>query len=125
MATEMLYGTVSARVLRVIDGDTIEVRAQVWPDIEVTASVRLAGIDAPELRAPCTRERDLAIAARELLAHTLAREATVLLTDIAHDKYAGRVIADMRLPDGRDAAQLLLAAGLAVGYGQERNWCAP
>jgi endonuclease YncB( thermonuclease family) len=124
-AAERIGGPVAATVLRVIDGDTFEARAEVWPDIGVMVLVRLADIDAPELHAPCARERELAGRARTLLADALPAGGAVLLTRILHDKYAGRVIADVTLPEGRDAAGLMLASGLAAPYGQDRNWCQP
>jgi endonuclease YncB( thermonuclease family) len=122
-AAETVPGPIPAIVLRVIDGDTFEARALIWPDIEVTVAVRLAGIDAPELHAACPRERALATAARDLLENLLAGGA-VLLTQVAHDKYAGRAVAEVWLPDGRSPAPLLLTAGLAAGYGQPHDWCA-
>ena len=121
--TDAIPGPVPATVLRVIDGDTFEARAEVWPDIEVRVAVRVAGIDAPELHAPCRRERELAAAARDLLRRELPPESAVLLTRIAHDKYAGRVTAEVWLSDGRAAAPLLIDAGLAAAYGQARDWC--
>jgi micrococcal nuclease len=123
-AAEIVPGPIRATVLRVIDGDTFEARALIWPDIEVTVAVRLAGIDAPELHAPCPRDRELGTAAHALLAGELLAAGSVLLTQVAHDKYAGRVLAEVRLPDGRSAAPLLLAAGLAAGYGRPQDWCA-
>jgi endonuclease YncB( thermonuclease family) len=116
-------GPIAATVLRVIDGDTLEARAEIWPDIDVTVAVRLAGIDAPELQAPCRRERMLAAAARDLLLREAPPRSIVLLTQIRHDKYAGRVTAEVRLRDGRAASSLLLAAGLAAPYGESRTWC--
>ena len=121
---EPVPGPVHAIVLRVVDGDTFEARAEIWPDIEVTVAVRLAGIDAPELHAACPRERELAAAARALLARELLAAREVLLAHVAHDKYAGRVIAEVRLADGRSAALLLLAAKLAAPYGKAHDWCA-
>jgi hypothetical protein len=44
-----LPGPIPAELVRVIDGDTIEVRARIWLDLDLTTRVRLAGIDAPEL----------------------------------------------------------------------------
>ncbi|HEX6101608.1 MAG TPA: hypothetical protein VF031_01040 [Alphaproteobacteria bacterium] len=61
---------------------------------------------------------------RALLAGALPPGAAVLLTRIEHDKYAGRVIAEVRLPDGGSAAPLLLAARLAAPYGEPHDWCA-
>ncbi len=94
-AQDRLAGPVPAEVLSVIDGDTIEVRAVVWLGQVVSTRVRLAGIDAPELRAKCARERALAERAR---AYLLARleggdRSRVRLRDIRYGKYAGRVLA--------------------------------
>jgi micrococcal nuclease len=118
LASPAIAGPVQATVLRVLDGDTFEARAAIWPDIEVTAAVRIAGIDAPELHAACARERELAAAAHALLADALPAGAAVRLTRIAHDKYAGRVVAEAWLADGRATAPLLLATGLAAAYGR-------
>ena len=47
------YGTVE----RVIDGDTLVVVIDLWPGFEATYSVRVRGIDAPELsHARCPQE---------------------------------------------------------------------
>ncbi len=45
-------GPVAAHVSRVIDGDTFEASAAIWLGQAITVRVRIAGIDAPELRAP-------------------------------------------------------------------------
>src|SRR3954454_8376143 len=64
-------GPISAELLRVIDGDTIEVRARIWLDLDLTTRVRLAGIDAPELNGGCAEERRLAGMAKLALAEEL------------------------------------------------------
>lgn len=113
-----------AEVLRVIDGDTFEARIEVWPGIAVGTSVRLAGIDAPELRARCPAERDGALRAFQALSEALAR-LPVTVTDVRLDKFAGRVDAHVTA-GGQDVAQQLLNAGLAVAYsgtGPRKNWC--
>ena len=63
-----LPGPVPARVLRVIDGDAIVVRARVWIDQQIEIQVRLGGIDTPELRGRCDFETTLARRARALVA---------------------------------------------------------
>ena len=55
-----------AEVVRIIDGDTFQVRVQVWPGLSVDAKVRLRGIDAPELHARCADEYAKAQAARRV-----------------------------------------------------------
>ena len=91
-AAEPLPGPVSAEVVRVIDGDTIEVRVRVWLGQFVETRVRLADIDAPELRGACAGETALAQRALAHLADLLATGA-VTLRDIRYGTFAGRVVA--------------------------------
>ena len=66
-AREMIVGPIDADVVRVRDGDSIDVIAHVWPGQDVRVSVRLRGIDAPELNAQCVYEKQLAVLARDKL----------------------------------------------------------
>ncbi len=123
-ARETLPGPIPARVLRVIDGDTLAVKARIWLGQEVEVSVRVDGIDAPELKGRCHRERTLASRARALVeSHVGGGE--VVLRRIRYGKFAGRVLADVQTPAGEDLAGLLRAAGLAQAYGGGRRatWC--
>ena len=117
-------GPVSARVLEVIDGDTILVRARIWIGQEVETRVRLVGIDTPEMRGACAHERGLAIAARDFVVAALAG-GSVRLRDIRHGKYGGRVLARVATAEGDDLGALLIAAGLARAYrgGRRGGWC--
>ena len=55
------YGTVE----RIIDGDTLQVRIDLWPGLEAVYAIRVRGIDAPELRgAKCPQEKLWAEAAK-------------------------------------------------------------
>ena len=123
LAVEALEGPVSAVVERVVDGDTIEVRAFVWLGQTLTIRVRIDGVDAPELEARCVKERELAVAARDFLARRLDG-APVKLTQVVYDKYGGRVRADVADAKG-DIAGALLMAGLVRPYHGERRapWC--
>ena len=123
LAAEALDGPVPAKVERVIDGDTIEVRAAIWLGQTLTVRVRIDGVDAPELQARCADERKLALAARDYLARRL-EGASVKLTRVVYDKYGGRVRADVADGNG-DIGRALLAAGLARPYHGERRepWC--
>jgi endonuclease YncB( thermonuclease family) len=44
------YTEVPATITRVIDGDTVEVRAHLPFDVHVDLVVRVAGIDCPEMK---------------------------------------------------------------------------
>ena len=109
-------GPVTAQILRVIDGDTLLVEAHPWPQQRVEVYVRLRGIDTPELRSACPGERDAAQLARQTLTDMAGEGTTVWLRNIAGDKYFGRIVADVMLPDGRNPAEALKIAGLAVAY---------
>ena len=50
-----------AEVVRVVDGDTIEVNAHYWPGHTWRGKVRLRGIDTPELRGKCEIETLMAL----------------------------------------------------------------
>jgi micrococcal nuclease len=84
-AGETLPGPVPARLVEVIDGDTLRVRARIWLGQEIETAVRLAGVNAPELAGKCDAERRLARAARASLAQALVDD-DLLLTEIAWDK---------------------------------------
>ena len=108
-------GPIRAVVLRVADGDSVEVRAHLWPGLEMRTLVRLRGVDAPELRGRCPLERRLAQQARTHLEQRL-EAGVVELHDIRHDKYGGRVTARLFV-DAADVGAELVAHGLARPYG--------
>ncbi|MBC8339503.1 MAG: thermonuclease family protein [Alphaproteobacteria bacterium] len=121
---ETVPGPVQARVLRVIDGDTIIVRARIWLGQNIDTQVRLAGVDAPEIKGKCELERRLAVRARKLVSERSAG-GTVVLSQIHYGKYAGRVVARVHTPDGKDLSELLKRAGLGRSYdgGRRPLWC--
>ncbi len=117
-----IEGPVQAEILRVIDGDTVEVRAFPWPQQAVTVKVRLRGIDAPEIHSRCEAERRRGNSARRALEGILSGIRMVSLTNVSGGKYFGRVLADLADEDGHDSASQLLAAGLVRAYsGGRRN----
>lgn len=125
-AAETLSGPVAATVLEVIDGDTIAVSARIWLGQAIETRVRLAGIDTPELRGRCARERALAEQARDALTAQIAGRP-VVLRDIRYGTYAGRVVALVSAEGTADMGQALRAAGLARAYsgrGPRPDWCA-
>jgi endonuclease YncB( thermonuclease family) len=123
-ATEALPGPISAHVLAVLDGDTFDARARIWLNQDIRVRVRIIGIDAPELRAGCPAEKALAEQARDLLEAKIG-EGLVVMRQIRHGKYAGRVLARVSNAAGEDLAEALLAAGLARVYqgGARATWC--
>lgn len=108
------------RVERVVDGDTI--RAAFVTDLgfygkaEITAMVRLAGLDAPELRASDPALRTRARASKAAL-EAMLPPGTVCSARTARDgdRY-GRWLAVLTLGDGTDVNAALLREGLARPY---------
>ena len=131
VAGDRLTGPLPAHVVKVIDGDTLAVRVHIWLGQDLSTRVRLAGIDAPELKGKCDRERELARRARDYLlarldpAETDTEIGAVRLREIRHGKFAGRVVARVETLDGTDLGQELIAAGLARPYDGRRraSWC--
>jgi endonuclease YncB( thermonuclease family) len=128
LAADLYPGPYRAEVLRIVDGDTLEARVAIWPDLETVVSVRLRGVDTPESYGPkCQVEKTLAVAATAFLDGLAPQGSVILLRDVGPDKYAGRVDARVMLEDGREAAAELLAAGHGRPYGggKRDGWCAP
>ncbi len=114
-----------AHLVKVVDGDTVEVRVHVWLGQEVITRVRLLGIDAPEIAGACGLERIQAVAARDRLA-ALMGDGPVTLVDLRPDKYFGRVVGRVLTGVGDDAGAMLVREGLARPYsgGRRQGWCA-
>jgi endonuclease YncB( thermonuclease family) len=123
LAAEALAGPVSAIVERIVDGDTIDVRARIWLGQTLTVRVRIDGVDTPEMRSSCAEERRLAIAARDYLSRRLLDKEVTLL-GVVYDKFGGRVRAELIDAEG-SIAEALLKAGLARRYHGEARapWC--
>ncbi len=122
-ARDEISGPVTATVVRVIDGDTFVAEAHVWPGETVRVSVRIRGIDAPELHSRCPRERFAAAEARNALAALLGSQK-VKITNIGGGKYYGRVLADVETEDG-EVAPVLLSRALVRYYsgGRRQPYC--
>lgn len=106
------------------DGDTLYALLPGLPTELREISVRVRGIDAPELRGRCAREIVQAEAARAETARLLRAGRWVEMCAVGWDKYGGRVDARVMI-DGRDLGQALIAAGLARPYEGDRRegWC--
>ncbi len=126
-AAEAIAGPIDAEVIRVIDGDTIQVLSHPWLDTTVETRVRLSGIDTPEkgARAKCPAEAAKGERASKLTRDLLPPGAKVQLSQVVQDKYGGRVVAKLQAPDGRDVGATLIKAKLAYPYdgGTKRSWC--
>jgi endonuclease YncB( thermonuclease family) len=91
-----LYSEYYGVVERVIDGDTLVVRLDLWPGLEAIYSVRARGIDAPELRgAQCPEEKLWAEQARSQVERLYGSGTIVRIENVELDSF-GRAVADIR-----------------------------
>ncbi len=132
-----ISGPVQAQVIRVTDGDTLHVMAEPWPTTFHRVAIRIAGIDAPEMRGGCEASKVLAREAGTFLAALLGVETAgtghiaigaplVTLRNIRPGKFQGRMLADVFTAAGENVGARLLAEGLAKpwdGSGARPGWC--
>ena len=112
--------TYRAKVVRVIDGDTVDVDIDlgfgIWQKNE---RVRIMGIDTPESRTRDKIEKKFGLAAKAKLKSILGKD-TVLKTTInkkgldMKGKF-GRVLGDF-LVDGKQVTEIMCKSGHAVPY---------
>ena len=105
------------------DGDTCYVSAPVLPGKLSKMSVRVLGIDTPEIKGKCEKEKELALIGRQT-ANELFRAADVIeFKDLKWDKYGGRVLSNVYL-DGKLYSDILIEKGLARPYdgGAKKGW---
>lgn len=120
---ETYSGPYKATVQKVVDGDTFEATFFVFHGVQIKAKIRILGIDTPEIRGKCEKEKRMAQQARELARKLLKDQA--LLVDVSPDKYSGRYDARVLAADGKDVGQQMIASGLARKYngGKRAGWC--
>lgn len=111
--------------VRTIDGDTFEARVHLEPGLDLTTRVRLRGIDAPELKAACAEELQMAEAATGALRAMLG-EGGVVISNVGPDKYDGRVVADVSTRRTANVSAAMIGGGYARRYGggHRNGWCA-
>lgn len=99
----------------VVDGDTIKDKDSGY--------IRLLGIDTPEIKGKCKKEKDKALDAKKYLQSIIYNGKDIKIIGNKSDKY-GRLLARV-LVDDQDASSLMLLAGFARVYdgGKRGGWC--
>jgi endonuclease YncB( thermonuclease family) len=102
-------------IVSVYDGDTFKINLPCETDVFCeNISVRVRGVDTPEIKGKTEREKTLAKQAKaftkEFLSHT-----PVSLTECGRDKYF-RLLCNVTNGQGKDLGEELIAAGLGYSY---------
>ena len=82
------------QVLKVVDGDTIDVIIDLGFDVSFTSRVRLAGIDTPESRTKDAREKILGVEVKEYLKKALegATDIVIRTEKVDSSEKYGRIL---------------------------------
>jgi micrococcal nuclease len=111
--------------IRNYDGDTITFNLPgLHPIIGEKISIRVNGIDTPEIWGNCEKEKYDAKQAQQMVADILKGAERIVLKNMERGKYF-RIAADV-IVDGENLADVLIEAGVAVRYdGGEKlyKWC--
>ena len=107
------------QVLKVVDGDTIDVDIDLGFNISYTQRVRLAGIDTPESRTRDLAEKKLGLESKKYLADLLKSATQIVIKTEKPDsteKY-GRILGWLFINDSSESVNAaLIASGYAWDY---------
>lgn len=102
------------KVIKVYDGDSITIASKPYANYPVYRfSIRLNGIDTPELRTSNENEKKHGIIARDALKEKIL-DKTVTLKNVDSEKY-GRLLADIYLGD-ENICQWMIDQNYAIRY---------
>jgi len=115
------------KVVRAVDGDTLEVEATWLPaELGKTIRIRVYGVDTPEKggRAKCPNEATRGEAASAFSKAQVANAKKVQITIREWDKFGGRILGDVII-DGKSLREMLISNGYAREYfgDAKKSWC--
>ena len=107
------------KVIKVVDGDTIDADIDLGFDISLTKRVRLNGIDTPESRTTDLKEKALGLEVKEWLKHKLEGAKDILIKTQLPDsteKY-GRILGNLYINnEALSLNEQMVNAGYAWSY---------
>lgn len=104
------------KILRVIDGDTIDILIDVGFYITLQQRVRLKDINAAETRTKDLEEKEEGLLATEWLINELSREGEWIIETTKEDKY-GRILGELyMIGDPVTLNERMLNEGIAGPY---------
>jgi|LWDU01.1.fsa_nt_gi micrococcal nuclease len=107
-----------AKLIRVVDGDTIIAELDLGFNIFIKERIRFSGIDTPESRTRNKYEKSWGIGAKERVAELLSGNNTnfILTTELQKKGKFGRILGNIVLRNGRSVNSVLLTEKLAIPY---------
>ena len=118
IATDNLYNY-KTKLIRVVDGDTIDAEIDLGFGVFIRQRIRLYGIDTPESRTKDLDEKERGLAAKARLVELLPREFVVQTILNKRGKY-GRVLGVLLVEDATgnvtNINDTLVTEGFAINY---------
>jgi micrococcal nuclease len=107
-----------AKLIRVVDGDTIDAEIDLGFKIFIKERIRFAGIDTPESRTRHKHEKSWGLAAKCRVKDLLGQEDAefTLTTELQKKGKFGRILGSVILTDGTSLSEILLDEKLAIPY---------
>jgi len=123
---DKVYPTIVVdKVTSVYDGDTFRANIKNYPEIiGYRMSIRVGGVDTPEMRGKCKKEKKIARLAKQVTVASLRTAKKIELRNPKRGKYF-RIVADVYV-DGKPLSSILLNKNLAVTYNggkKVKDWC--
>ena len=118
----MIDGEYVVQILRVLDGDTVEVG---FGRVEVNGklveqlknwAVRIEGVDTPETRTSDPFEKACGNWSKDRVSDFLSDQGLFMLITVFEDGGFGRILGDLRSEEGVLLTDFLLDGGLAIEY---------
>ena len=106
-----------AKLVRVVDGDTIDAEIDLGFNVLIRQRIRLYGIDTPESRTRDLEEKDRGLAAKQRLTELLPKEFIVKTILNKRGKF-GRILGVLfiDIDDEKSINDILVEEGHAVEY---------
>jgi len=101
-----------AKILKVIDGDTVQAEVDLGFHIKMTMNLRLLGINTPEMNSKIAAEVKAAREAKDFLVGIVLNKVVSVLTVKDRTEKYGRMLATI-IFEGQNINQLLINGGHA------------
>lgn len=111
-----MYEYAVKKIVKVVDGDTVDVEIDLGFSLTKKERIRLAGIDTPETRTRDEEEKKLGIDAKEYLSMRLESSKNLIVKTEKDGKY-GRMLGWLFDDDNRSINRDMVDLGYAWSYG--------
>lgn len=110
-----MYEYLIKNIIKVIDGDTVDVLIDLGFNVSIKERIRINRIDTPESNSKNVQERQLAIEAKEFVANWLVNQNKLIIKTTKDDKY-GRMLGEIFNERSECLNDLILQKGYAWEY---------